>query len=46
MVIAGQKCNLMTLNRQIDEIIEFAKDQDEQKIREMLMQIVPEYQPN
>ncbi|MDY0164834.1 polysaccharide biosynthesis protein, partial [Desulfobotulus sp.] len=46
MVIAGQTCNLKALNRQIDEIIAFAKDQDDQKIREMLMQIVPEYQPN
>ena len=46
MVIAGQTCNLMELNKQIDEIIEFAKAQDEQKIRKMLMQIVPEYIPN
>ncbi|MDY0223238.1 MAG: polysaccharide biosynthesis protein, partial [Desulfobacterium sp.] len=45
-VIAGQACNLTKLNRQIDELIEFAKDQDDQKIREMLMQIVPEYQPS
>lgn len=46
MVLAGQSCNLVALNKLIDETIAFAKVQDEENIRKMLMQIVPEYQPN
>ncbi|MDY0223571.1 MAG: nucleoside-diphosphate sugar epimerase/dehydratase [Desulfobacterium sp.] len=46
MVIKGQPCNPMILDQQIDELIAFAKDQDDRKIRQMLRQIVPEYQPS
>ncbi len=45
MVLSGQTCDNIQLNNDIDIIIEYAKNQDEEKIRTMLMKIVPEYVP-
>jgi len=45
MVLSGHICDHFQLNNEIDTIIEYAKKQDEENIREMLMKIVPEYVP-
>lgn len=45
MVLSGCTCALDHLNGQIDQVIEVAKTQDGKKIKEMLKEMVPEYQP-
>jgi len=45
MVLSSVSCELDQLNKEIDQILDIAKKQDEKKIRTMLKQIVPEYQP-
>lgn len=45
MVLSGQTCDHIQLNNEIDRITECAKNQDEEKIRTMLMKIVPDYVP-
>jgi FlaA1/EpsC-like NDP-sugar epimerase len=45
MVLSGQICQQDQLNGDIDSIIVAAKAQDEEKIRTMLKNIVPEYDP-
>lgn len=45
MVLSGQTFDYIQLNNEINTIIEYAKNQDEEKIRTTLMEIVPEYVP-
>ena len=45
MVLKGTGCDLQLLNGQIDELSQQATEQDAQKIKSKLMEIVPEYQP-
>ena len=44
MVLKGAGCDLQLLNGQIDELSQRATEQDAQKIKSKLMEIVPEYQ--
>jgi FlaA1/EpsC-like NDP-sugar epimerase len=45
MVLKGMDCNLQLLNGEIDQLMQIAKDQDTQKIKAKLKEIVPEYVP-
>jgi FlaA1/EpsC-like NDP-sugar epimerase len=45
MVLKGMECNLQILNGQIDELATLAANQDENKIKSKLKEIVPEYSP-
>ncbi|MBC8393972.1 MAG: polysaccharide biosynthesis protein [Deltaproteobacteria bacterium] len=45
MVLKGIECNLEILNGKIDELSLLAENQDAEKIREKLREIVPEYSP-
>lgn len=46
MVLKSTPCEQNKLNGNIDRLLETAKTQDEEKIRIMLKEIVPEYMPN
>jgi FlaA1/EpsC-like NDP-sugar epimerase len=45
MVLKGKECNLDVLNGKIDYLIHLAREQDSEKIKERLQEIVPEYKP-
>ena len=45
MVLKGMDCNLQILNGNIHNLIQIAKDQQIETIKENLKEIVPEYQP-
>jgi len=45
MVLKGKECNLDVLNGKIDDLVHLAREQDADKIRERLQEIVPEYKP-
>ena len=45
MVLKGMDCNLQLLNGEIHQLMQIAKDQEEQKIKAKLKEIVPEYLP-
>ncbi len=45
MVLSGQICELNRLNGNINRIIEAAKAQDGEKIKTLLKEVVPEYNP-
>ena len=45
MVLSGTECNIDLLNGGIDELARLAYEQDPQKIRDKLQEIVPEYSP-
>ena len=43
MVLKGMDCNLQLLNGKIDQLMQIAKGQQTQKIKEKIKEIVPEY---
>ena len=45
MVLSGTECNMDLLNGGIDELARLAYEQDTDKIKENLQEIVPEYRP-
>jgi FlaA1/EpsC-like NDP-sugar epimerase len=45
MVLRGVECNLQLLNGKIDELAKMAEDQDVEKIKAKLQEILPEYRP-
>jgi FlaA1/EpsC-like NDP-sugar epimerase len=45
MVLKGKECNLDVLNGKIDDLVHLAREQDAEKIKERLREIVPEYKP-
>jgi len=45
MVLKGAECNLQVLNGKIDELIKAAENQEANKIKDKLQEIVPEYNP-
>jgi len=45
MVRKGKECNLQHLNTKIDELTKIAEEQEIEKIKEKLKEIVPEYSP-
>ena len=45
MVLRGKECNMDLLNSGIDELARLAYEQDAEKIRKKLQEIVPEYAP-
>jgi FlaA1/EpsC-like NDP-sugar epimerase len=45
MVLKGKECNLDVLNGKIDELLHLAREQDADKIKEKLREIVSEYRP-
>jgi len=45
MVLKGIDCNLELLNGKIDELAKIAEDQEAERIKEKLKEIVPEYRP-
>jgi FlaA1/EpsC-like NDP-sugar epimerase len=45
MVLKGKECNLDVLNGKIDDLVYLAREQDAEKIKERLQEIVPEYKP-
>jgi len=45
MVLKGMDCNLKVLNGEIHELIQIAKEQEINKIKSKLKEIVPEYRP-
>jgi FlaA1/EpsC-like NDP-sugar epimerase len=45
MVLKGKECYLDVLNGKIDDLLQLAREQDAEKIREKLQEIVPEYKP-
>jgi FlaA1/EpsC-like NDP-sugar epimerase len=45
LVLKGKECNLDVLNGNIDDLVHLAREQDAEKIRERLQEIVPEYKP-
>jgi FlaA1/EpsC-like NDP-sugar epimerase len=45
LVLKGQECNMELLNGEIDELVRLAHQQDAQKIKDKLQEIVPEYEP-
>ena len=45
MVLKGRECNLDVLNGKIDELVHLAREQDGEKIKKKLQDIVPEYKP-
>ena len=46
MVLKGMNCNLPLLNGKIHQLMQIAKDQQIETIKEKLKEIVPEYRPN
>jgi FlaA1/EpsC-like NDP-sugar epimerase len=45
MVLKGAECDLQTLNGNIEKLVLVANDQDKEKIKAKLHEIVPEYNP-
>jgi len=45
MVLKGMDCNLKVLNGEIHELMQIVKDQEINKIKSKLKEIVPEYRP-
>jgi FlaA1/EpsC-like NDP-sugar epimerase len=45
MVLKGIECDLENLNGKIDKLLLFAAEQDREKVKFKLMEIVPEYKP-
>jgi FlaA1/EpsC-like NDP-sugar epimerase len=45
MVLKGKDCNLQVLNGKIDELITIAENQEANKIKTKLQEIVPQYKP-
>lgn len=45
MTLKGMDCNLKTLNGDIETLIKISEEQDHNKIKAMLKEIVPEYMP-
>ena len=45
LVLKGKESNLDVLNGKIDELLHLAREQDAEKIKEKLQEIVPEYRP-
>jgi FlaA1/EpsC-like NDP-sugar epimerase len=45
MVLEGIECSLDVLNGNIDELVQLSREQDAEKIKERLQEIVPEYKP-
>jgi len=45
MVLEGRECNLDVLNGKIDGLLHLSREQNAGKIREKLLEIVPEYKP-
>jgi FlaA1/EpsC-like NDP-sugar epimerase len=45
MVLKGKECDLDLLNGKIDELARLAREEDADKIRNRLQEIVPEYKP-
>jgi FlaA1/EpsC-like NDP-sugar epimerase len=45
MVLKGKECNLEVLNGKIDDLVHLAREQDAEKIKKRLQEIVPEYKP-
>lgn len=45
MVLKGKDCNLQVLNGKIDEIITIAENQEANKIKAKLQEIIPQYKP-
>ena len=45
MVLKGKECDLDILNGKIDELAYWAREEDADKIRDKLQEIVPEYKP-
>jgi FlaA1/EpsC-like NDP-sugar epimerase len=45
MVLKGIGCDLQLLNGKIDELVHFAAEQDRDKVKFKLKEIVPEYKP-
>jgi FlaA1/EpsC-like NDP-sugar epimerase len=45
MVLEGTTCNPKLLNGNIDDLVRLARDQDAEKIKRKLQEIVPEYEP-
>ena len=43
MVLRGADCDLQLLDGKIDELVRLARDQDEEKIKSKLHEIIPEY---
>jgi FlaA1/EpsC-like NDP-sugar epimerase len=43
MVLKGIECNLELLNGKIDDLVHFAEEQDGEKVKMKLREIVPEY---
>ena len=46
LVLKGIECNLDILNGKINELIYLAREQDGEKIKEKLQEIIPEYGPS
>jgi FlaA1/EpsC-like NDP-sugar epimerase len=45
LALKGKECNMDLLNGGIDELVSLAYEQDTEKIRRKLQEIVPEYRP-
>lgn len=45
MVLKGEVCDLQTLNSNIEKLVLLANDQEKEKIKAKLQEIVPEYRP-
>jgi FlaA1/EpsC-like NDP-sugar epimerase len=45
MVLKGEACDLQILNNNIEELVLLANDQEKEKIKAKLQEIVPEYRP-
>jgi FlaA1/EpsC-like NDP-sugar epimerase len=45
MVLKGRECNLDVLNGEIDELLQLSREQDAEKIKESLQEVVKEYKP-
>ena len=45
MVLEGIECNLDVLNGNVDELVQLSREQNAEKIKERLQEIVPEYKP-
>jgi FlaA1/EpsC-like NDP-sugar epimerase len=46
MVLKGVECELQTLNKTIKELVDLERDQDAEKIKDSLKNLIDEYQPS
>ena len=46
MVLKGVECELQTLNKAIQELVDLARDQAAEKIKGSLKNLIDEYQPS